>query len=241
MRDDIDKQIKDWGERTQPPPLESRRKQQILEALANTPDQQNNETAVSPVRKFPVPLAWAAALILVGVTIGVLLTRAPNGTPPPPTGDPVSGLSQTDLDEIRVVAAEIDRLFPEGVQWISKVNGKVTFEPRNKRRISTGEDKQVLISYAVLKQTDTGKWQQLSRHDIVTYANEPVEITAGDDVRIWCHLTDDGHAMIDAQINLKVARDELQLDQEHLQKIGEPVVLTEADADYRIVQSVHLL
>ncbi len=241
--DELDGQIKDWGKRHSPAPgREDKLAAKIMRAIRQlSGDTQPDESRHAGWHWAP-RLALAAGLVLAGMVAGIYLTW-------PSQKDGIAraaGLSRADLAEIKQVVSEIDRLFPEGVRWISKVNGKLSFQPAAQRRITTAEqpDRRLLISYTVLRQTGAGHWEQISRHDIVTYAGEPVELAGEQKTTIWCHLTTDAQAVVWTDMELHADQHVLQIQDESIQAVGEPTVAlmkTIGNVNYKVARTVRIL
>ncbi len=235
--DPLDRQLEEWGERKNPPPTdEGAIKKNVMAQLSKPAPQQIT-------KKSPTPLifriAAAAALLIAGILIGVKWSKPkpPQVVVNPPASLP--GLSEKDLGDLTVVAQNIEEHFPEGVQWISKINGKMVIEFGNQRRIDG--DERLVITYAIQKQGKDGKWANVARHDLITWSNEPVELKDNKSI-VWCHMLPDKKATVETDLMLNAGEQTLHVTANTLQAIDTPTKVMESrigDELYRVVQTVY--
>ena len=242
----LDQDVRDWDRRHRSPRTRTEDDALVQRIVAQLP------AAAGPAAARPQPwgrwLVATAALVAVGVAIGAAW-RHHSHLPPPMTVLPpnaATGLPTAELAELRRVVAEVDRLFPEGVTWISTTNGQLSLEPAVRQRVSLpGQpDQRLLISYTVSRQAAPNAWVPLTRQDIVTYADEPVRLGGGQSASLWCHLTDDRHAAVEVNLALAAGADRLCINDGVLQALGAPAVIlttTAGDTHYQVTQTVQLL
>ncbi len=230
----LDHDLKDWGARTRPEPADrDALKSSIMDGV-----RQARPEAPQP-KPFPTRLIVqaAAAVILVGFGVVIGLRMQDPSTPNIKPDPGLAGLSKADLDELRTVADELDRLFPEGLRWIAKSNGNVSFQPAEIRRVNESSDRRVLLVYNVLEQQTDGSWKRVARQDIITWSNEPVELEKSKST-LWCHVTDDKHVAINLDLQLDAAGESLRITDDTIQEIGSQLTVLEEDLGNRKVKVV---
>lgn len=250
---DIDERLKKWG--------------QHQDATVRHDNDTAVQTCMAQIRALPkaegVPhnlrlqLVWmrvavAASLCIIAVLAAVLIRLtdrhhtllSQNVTVSSHTGTMVHrGMHSDDLQEVRVFVAEVDYLFPEGLRWVSRINGELSMETGMGLRVAVGDmpEPRVLIRYTVQAMQENGQWEPVGQHDVVTYADEPVVIGDRDTHQLWCHVTSDRRAAVSASLSLNTRHGVLALSAENLQTIGTTEIVQHDELNgqrYRVAQSV---
>lgn len=242
----LNQELTDWADRQQaaiPPPDD--------EWVSNLVSQLDNplpENEAPPVlhmqrqlRRTRLALAAAVAAV-IGLAALLLL---PGNTPesPPLASQPPSGLSADDLSELRLVAEEAEQLFPEGIRWISKVNGQISMGVANTRRLHDDATR-LAVSYQIRSRGDGQQWATIGRHEIITYADEPVLLEGQIPFELWCHMVTEQRAALSLSAFIEADGTTFELTHDTVQTLGESEVVHRQQVDgkdYEIIQTVYAI
>ncbi len=196
MDNNMDNKIKDWAQHVKPAKRDNR------EAAENILRHLRPHKDLGEERKFsftftfhPRPVFALAALAVVLLAAGMFVLLR---TPAPAPGDFLLG--PNELAEIRTVAGELDRLFPEGIQWAGKRGDHIDIRAGQSFNVGGGaKTGRILLSFHLLEKKNN-RLISAKRADIIVWNEEPVEMNGempGKDKNVlWVHHTGDNHVFV---------------------------------------------
>jgi len=153
-------------------------------------------------------------------------------------------LKANELQEIRVAVKEFDRIFPEGIQWISKSGEQIDIHPGQSRLIGdTSRVKQILITFHIVQKDEAGK-TIIRRHDIIAKDGEPIESTDGEKMALWTHQVDEDHINIEVDRTFEEKSFQVRIRNQFLQSFGEQNLIATGmfqEKSYEIYQTAYRL
>lgn len=214
MKDD---DLKVWG-RAMDSRLEPNA--QLKGAILNQILFQAPATAPAPRRGWFWATALASLALAMMAALCFLAERASNGV------NQLVGLGAVDIAELRAIGQELNRSFPEGLSWVSKVGEALDICPAPGKG---GGVPSLMIRQVVLRQVD-GAWRQVYVADILARPDEPVESHRN---YLWAHRLETGLYAVEGKTFVGAAPVEFAGGQ----RLNEPTLLA-TTADLRVYQTV---
>jgi len=195
---DLTARLRDWAARREAeytPPVD----EVVAATLPRLQPPATPHPYARQVRYLRLALAASLALLL---TATVLLW--PERAAPPLASQPTQpGISAAELAELGTAVREMQRVFPEGIRWLAKIDGQMVVKAGAPQRIGgAASDRALLVRYQVLHQRPDQSWQIASTHDLITYADEPVGSPEDDSLYLWCHLASPTLALIESDLTV---------------------------------------
>ena len=194
MKKDLDHLMKEWDEGEAPIFEDSAKlKQKVLQELnkRNTTPKGYSRSAI---------WAWGAVAALVLFFMNFTIKESPvkNNV----ASNSINVLSLEELKELKTVANEVKRLFPEGVRWISKVGDKLEIKTSTSESLNQEFD-QIAICYVVMEKMDHG-WERVHLTNIITRTGEPIELQGETRGHIWTSNMGDKVYALDSQLQFNI-------------------------------------
>ena len=158
----------------------------------------------------------------------------------PPTG--MLSLSQDEIQSLKKISSEINRLFPEGVKMITQINDEdIQIDTEEQKGLDKTNEK-VLIRYIVLKKNEGDKaWKKIHVSNVIASPGEPLELTGQDKGYVWLHKADNDVYAIQSKLQIKANGETINLDYNGGQQLRIPQrikTIQENNTEYRVYQEV---
>jgi hypothetical protein len=210
---DLDRRIRQWAEIVKPGKADAPRTPEQIVRLLETGKRAEKRGLLFPGRRNALLKAFAALSACVLLTLAVF--RSGNAGK-----HRFLSLQKSELTEISRVCSELERLFPEGMQWGRIANGRIEMQAGDPRRITPASDPgKVLLSFDMVSKRN-GKVVSQKRNAFVIWGEEPVEIKEEGANTLWIQKIGENKLYI--SLNLTMANDPCQvhLQDDYLQTIG---------------------
>jgi len=194
----------------------------------------------APARRRHARLAWGAAVLLVGIGIG-LHTRRPREAGEATAAMPA--LSASDIAERSHLFREVESLFANDLRWMVTSGAKVRLGIAPGPAGDLDSSAPILVRLIVQhRESGDSPWATVRQTDILSRSEEVVEAgarDADDGLLLWAFPLPDGLVSVDAQIRL-AAPAPLRADVTAILRPGTPtqvLFLTTEDGEYRIIEA----
>ena len=210
---EIDRRIKQWAEIFKPGKADAQRTPEQIVLLLESKKRAEKRSFLFISRRNVLLKVFAT--LLVGIILSLIVFRSGNSGK-----QRFLSLQKSELTEIRKVCSELERLFPEGMQWSRMGNGRIEMQAGDSRRIAPASDPgKVLLSFDMVSKRN-GKVVLQKRNTFVIWNEEPVEIKGMGMNSLWIQRVGENKLYI--SLNLTMADDPcgFHLQDDYLQSIG---------------------
>ncbi len=189
----IDNLLREWGQNVTPA---SAGEQELKAKILSEIDRRN--ISLHGSRRKNIPLLRRPQLYVVAASLAFIASASylfifhkvsqPQSAEQIPELHRLPSISQDEIEEIKIIKFELDKLFDQRVLWISKSAGSLEIKVADSDVAkNNGSNEKILLRHTLLKKDSQG-YQTIKHADIIASPNEQI-LFAGDAANgfIWTY------------------------------------------------------